>query len=88
MSELKKNLNSLLALQHIYIQLVEEENPDHVDTLRNYVKLIDHLKSQMKKNSIKFAKTLIQNIDFLECLEIPNGMLYYIQIIIFLYKIK
>ena len=65
-SELKKSLNSLVALQNIYIQLVEEENPDHAETLSNYVK------SHMKKTSIKFAKAMITNEDFIESLEIPN----------------
>ena len=73
-SELKKSLNSLVALQNIYIQLVEEENPDHVETLSNYVSVIDSLKSQMKKSSIKFAKAMITNEDFIESLEIPNGI--------------
>ena len=67
-SELKKSLNSLVALQNIYIQLVEEENPDHAETLSNYVK------SHMKKTSIKFAKAMITNEDFIESLEIPNGI--------------
>ena len=73
-SELRKSLNSLVALQNIYIQLVEEENPDHAETLSNYVSVIDSLKSQMKKSSIKFAKSMIINEDFLETLEIPNGI--------------
>ena len=73
-SELRKSLNSLVALQNIYIQLVEEENPDHAETLSNYVSVIDSLKSQMKKSSIKFAKSMIINEDFLESLEIPNGI--------------
>ena len=73
-SELKKSLNSYVALQNIYIQLVEEENPDHAETLSNYVSVVDSLKSQMKKTSIKFAKAMITNEDFIESLEIPNGI--------------
>ena len=72
-AELKKKLNSLLTLQHHYVQLVEEEDPGHSETLNNYIDLIDNLKGQMKKSSIKFAKILLQNVDFLECLEAPNG---------------
>ena len=41
-------------------------NPDHAETLSNYVK------SHMKKTSIKFAKAMITNEDFVESLEIPN----------------
>ena len=72
-AELKKKINSLLTLQHHYVQLVEEEDPGHSETLNNYIDLIDNLKGQMKKSSIKFAKILLQNVDFLECLEAPNG---------------
>ena len=43
---IEKSLNSFVALQNIYIQLVEEENPDHAETLSNYVSVIDSLKSQ------------------------------------------
>ena len=72
-AELKKKLDSLLTLQHHYVQLVEEEDIGHSETLNNYIDLIDNLKGQMKKSSIKFAKILLQNVDFLECLEAPNG---------------
>ena len=72
-AELKKKLNSLLTLQHHYVQLVEEEDPGHSETLNNYIDLIDNLKGQIKKSSIKFAKMILQNVDFFECLEAPNG---------------
>ena len=51
-AELKKKLSSLLTLQHHYVQLVEEEDEGHSETLNNYIDLIDNLKGQMKKSSI------------------------------------
>ena len=59
-AELKKKLSSLLTLQHHYVQLVEEEDEGHSETLNNYIDLIDNLKGQMKKSSIK----LFFNLDF------------------------
>ena len=50
-AELKKKLSSLLTLQHHYVQLVEEEDEGHSETLNNYIDLIDNLKGQMKKST-------------------------------------
>lgn len=78
MSELKTNLSSLFALQNEYITLVEEENPECSETLKFYLELIDELKSSVKKNSIKYARSLVQNEHFQTCLESPNGILQFI----------
>ena len=73
MSELKKKLEALLALQDEYIQLVEEENPDCVEPLSYYTELLVELKKTVRKNSMKFARTIVQNECFQQCLSTPNG---------------
>jgi hypothetical protein len=75
-SELKKNLASLLALQLEYVKLVEEESPDHVEAIGYYVELIEELKDAVRKNSIKYAKQMVFNKEFQQCLETPNGTTY------------
>ena len=71
--DLKKKLEALLNLQDEYIQLVEEENPDCSDTAAYYTELLDELKKGVRKNSMKYAKTIIQNEHFQHCLATPNG---------------
>ena len=73
MSEIKKKLEALLALQDEYIQLVEEENPDCSEPLNYYAELLEELKTSVKKNSMKYARTIIQNEYFQHCLAAPNG---------------
>ena len=73
MSQLKKKLEALLALQDEYIQLVEEENPDCVEPLSYYTELLVELKKTVRKNSMKFARTIVQNECFQQCLSTPNG---------------
>ena len=73
MSDLKKKLEALLALQEEYIQLVEEENPDCSETAAYYTELLEELKKSVRKNSMKYARTIIQNEYFQQCLMTPNG---------------
>lgn len=74
MSELKKKLSALSALQNEYIKLVEEESPNHEESMKYYVELVDELKSHVKKQPIKFAESMIQNPHFQRCLEAANGI--------------
>jgi len=76
MSDLKKKLEALLALQEEYIQLVEEENPDCSETAAYYTELLEELKKSVRKNSMKYARTIIQNEYFQQCLMTPNASLY------------
>ena len=78
MSEIKKKLEALLALQDEYIQLVEEENPDCSEPLSYYTELLEELKISVKKNSMKYARTIIQNEYFQHCLAAPNGTNIYL----------
>ena len=73
MSDLKKKLEALLALQEEYIQLVEEENPECSETAAYYTELLEELKKSVRKNSMKYARTIIQNEYFQKCLMTHNG---------------
>lgn len=73
MSDLKKKLNALLALQNEYIKQVEDESPDHEESIKYYIELIDELKTQIKLQPIKFAKNIVLNKHFQSCLEAANG---------------
>ena len=73
MSEIKKKLEALIALQDEYIQLVEEENPDCLEPLSYYTEPLVELKKTVRKNSMKYARTIVQNECFQHCLSTPNG---------------
>ena len=75
-SELRKNLSALFALQLEYVKLVEEESPDHKEAIGYYVELIEEFKSNVRNNTIKYAKVLVTNKDYLDCLEANIGTFY------------
>ena len=75
MSDLKEKLSALLALQDEYINLVEEENVECAESLIYYAELIEELKKNVRKNSAKYARSILQNENFHHCFSSPNGNL-------------
>ena len=71
--DLKKNLTALSSLQNDYIKLVEEEDADCGEAIAYYSQLIDELKKNVKKESLKYARLIVTNPHFSNALEIENG---------------
>ncbi len=73
LNELKKSLSALFALQKEYVQLVEEESPDHAEAIGYYIELLEELKTNIRNSPIKYAKALVVNHDFINCFDANIG---------------
>lgn len=74
MASLKKYLQALVSLQQQYVQLVEEEDPDHMEALEGYMEVASTLKKRMKSASAgKHVLALLLSPDFHQALSTGNG---------------
>ena len=68
--DLERNLSALLSLKNDYLFQVEQENPDHGETLKFYNELLDDLSREASKLGLR---ELITNENFKHCLKELNG---------------
>ena len=67
--------NTLLTLQHQYMDFVEAENPRCQESFQYYQELAEELRKKCQ-TSFKYAKGLVANAHFLEAFTAVNAPMY------------